>query len=159
MKLPLSLLVLLATCWWLLSGHGTPLLLGLGAVSVLFTLWLAVRMDVIDRESHPLHMSVGLLRFWALLLGDIVVSNLHVMRLVFSPLSKLSPEVVRVPMRHTSDLAQVLLANAITLTPGTVTIHIEDGQLVVHALTRATADDIRAGRMERRVPANVEDEA
>jgi multicomponent Na+:H+ antiporter subunit E len=64
-----------------------------------------------------------------------------------------------VPMRHTSDLAQVVLANAITLTPGTVTMEIEDGRLVVHALTRATADDIRAGTMERRVPADVEDAA
>jgi multicomponent Na+:H+ antiporter subunit E len=142
-----------------LSGYATGLLLGLGAASVLFSLWLAMRMDVIDRESHPLHISIGLLRFWALLARDIVISNLQVMRLVFSPRSALSPEVVRVPMRHTSDLAQVLLANSITLTPGTVTMHIEDGRLVVHALTRSTADDIRAGTMERRVPANVEDEA
>jgi multicomponent Na+:H+ antiporter subunit E len=159
MKLPLSLLVLLAACWWLLSGHATGLLLGLGAASVLFTLWLSMRMDVIDRESHPVHMSLRLVHFWALLLRDIVISNLQVMRLILSPRTALSPEVVRVPMRHTSDLAQVVLANAITLTPGTVTMEIEDGRLVVHALTRATADDIRAGTMERRVPSDVEDEA
>jgi multicomponent Na+:H+ antiporter subunit E len=159
MKLPLSLLVLLAACWWLLSGYATPMLLGLGAASVLFTVWLAMRMDVIDRESHPVHMSLRLVRFWALLLRDIVISNLQVMRLILSPRTALSPVVVRVPMRHTSDLAQVVLANAITLTPGTVTMEIEDGRLVVHALTRATADDIRAGTMERRVPSDVEDEA
>jgi multicomponent Na+:H+ antiporter subunit E len=159
MKLPLSLLLLLAACWWLLSGHATGLLLGLGAASVLFTLWLASRMDVIDRESHPVHMSLRLLRFWVLLLRDIVLSNLQVLRLIFSPRRALSPEVVSVPMHHTSDLAQVVLANAITLTPGTVTMEIEDGRLVVHALTRATADDIRAGTMEQRVPPDLEEEA
>lgn len=156
MKLPLSMFVVLAACWWLLSGLATGLLLGLGLVSVLFTLWLARRMDVVDRESHPLHMSLRLVRFWALLLRDIVVANLQVLRLVFSPRSALSPEVVVVSTRHSSDLGQVILANAITLTPGTVTMEIQGGRLIVHALTRAGADDVRAGVMDRRVPTDVE---
>lgn len=159
MKLPISLLLVLALCWWLLSGQTSGMLLGLGALSVLLTAWLARRMDVIDRESHPLHMSLRLARFWVRLLWDIVVSNLHVMRLIFSPRSRLSPEVVRVATQHRGDLAQVVLANAITLTPGTVTMEIDDDHLVVHALTRASADEIRAGTMDRRVPADVEDVA
>ena len=159
MHLPLRLTALLAAAWWLLSGHTDGLLLGLGAASVVLTVWLSRRMDVVDRESHPLHLSVGLARFWVLLLRDIVISNLQVLRLVFSPRAALSPRIVELPRTPREDLAQVVLANAITLTPGTVTLEIDDRHLVVHALTEAGAADILAGTMAARLPLDVEDEA
>jgi multicomponent Na+:H+ antiporter subunit E len=46
-----------------------------------------------------------------------------------------------------------MFANSITLTPGTVTLEVEEGSLRVHALTRAAAEGLATGEMDRRVTA------
>ncbi len=48
-----SLTLFLAIVWLLLSGHFEPLILSFGAASVVFVVFLAHRMDVIDHEGHP----------------------------------------------------------------------------------------------------------
>lgn len=155
MKSSITLFASLAATWWLLSGQPGVLLASLGLASVLTTVALVRRMDLIDGQSHPLHMSPALLRFWGQLLREIVVANVQVVRLILSPRTALRPEVVTVPMPQASVVGQVVLANAITLTPGTVTMDIDDGRLVVHALTAAGAADVRDGSMARRVPDDV----
>ena len=56
------------------------------------------------------------------------------------PTLKLSPKMIRVPARQNSDLGKVVFGNSITLTPGTVTIELEEDVIVVHALTEELAD-------------------
>ncbi len=160
MKHTISLGLMLAALWWVLSGFAQPLLLGFGAFSVVFTLWLARRMDAIDRESHPIHLSFGLLRFWARLIVEIVVSNLQVLSAILSPRANaLQPHFLRVRVRQTSDLGKVILANSITLTPGTVSIALNGDELLVHALTRASGQGVRDGQLDLLVPADVEEVA
>jgi len=48
---------------------------------------------------------------------------------------------------------QAILANSITLTPGTLALDVHDGEIIVHALTRAGADELERGEMDRRVAA------
>ncbi len=157
MKHLLSLGTILAALWVALSGQFQPLLLGFGAVSVAFALLVARRMAVIDRESHPLHMSFGLLRYWALLLRDIIIANLQVVREILRPRLKIDPTVVSFESRQQTDLGKVILGNSITLTPGTVTLEIKGQTFTVHGLTRASADDAAAGIMDARVPPDVEE--
>lgn len=152
----LALLLSLCIAWWLLSGHTGGLLLSLGAASVLLVALLARRMDLVDRDSHPLHMSWRLLRFWAWLLAEIVKANLQVVALVLSARPALSPSTLRVRIGQHSDLGKVILGNAITLTPGTVTLDIIGDEVLVHALTAASARDVRSGAIDRRVPRDVE---
>lgn len=152
-----SLFLLLCLTWWLLSGHGGWLLPALGLASVALATWLSWRMDVVDRESHPLHLSARLIRFWAWLLREIVVANAQVVRLVLSPRAALRPQVLEVATRQRSVLGRVVLGNAITLTPGTVTLDLRGNRLLVHALTPASAEDVRAGVIDRRVPGDVEE--
>jgi len=52
-----SLLAALYLFWILMSGFFTPFLLAAGLGSVLFVAWLAHRMNLIDREGHPLHLT------------------------------------------------------------------------------------------------------
>ncbi|MGB7206276.1 MAG: Na+/H+ antiporter subunit E, partial [Anderseniella sp.] len=52
-----------------------------------------------------------------------------------------------------TEIGQVIYGNSITLTPGTITVDIENGELLVHALTQAGADGVKAGDMDRRVAA------
>ncbi len=60
---------------------------------------------------------------------------------------KINPGEIRIRTRLRSDLARVLLANSITLTPGTVTVDIEDDYLYIHWLSTKTTNVIYAGEI------------
>lgn len=151
MKHALGVTVFLAAVWLALSGHYTGLLLSLGAASVLLVLWLSLRMDVVDHEGHPLHLTYRIPVYWLWLAWEIAKSNWQVMKIILSPSLPISPTVVRVTAHEKTEMGQVIFANSITLTPGTVSMGVEDGVIEVHALTRAGAEGLEDGEMDRRV--------
>ena len=67
------------------------------------------------------------------------------------PRLPITPTVIHIPTRLTGELELTTLGSSITLTPGTVTIDVVDGALVVHALTAAAAEEAGDGAMERRI--------
>ena len=150
---PISLGIALYLLWIVLSGFFQPLLLVLGVVSTLIVLFIALRMEVVDRESHPVHLTLRLPLYWLWLLWEIVKSNVVVARLIWSPSLPISPTVFQVPTSQKSQLGQVVYANSITLTPGTVSMTLENNQVRVHALTEDIAKDLQTGAMDRRVTA------
>ncbi len=147
----ISLALVLFALWLLLSGHYVPLLIGLGALSVLLVVTIALRMDVVDREGHPSHLSPKALLYWPWLGWEIVKANLDVARRILDPRLPISPIVIRLKTTQKSDLGRVIYANSITLTPGTVSIDIDGEHIEVHALTREAAQALRTGDMDRRV--------
>ena len=151
MKHILSMSVALVVLWILLSSHFEPLLLGLGAASVLLTLYIALRMDVIDHESHPFHLTTRLLKFWILLYWEIIKANVDVVFRVlgFRPIS---PTVINLPVPHKTDLGRVIYANSITLTPGTVSIEVRQDCIIVHALSEEGARELENGYLAGIVP-------
>ncbi|GIX22170.1 MAG: cation transporter [Gammaproteobacteria bacterium] len=147
----LSTVAALIVLWLVNSGHYTPLLLGLGAVSVLLVAFLAGRMAAVDGvwpDGPPLWRVPGYL-VW--LLGQIVAANLDVLRRIWRGPASLSPRLVELPLSMRSEWAQALYANSITLTPGTVTVDIGGGRLLVHALSEGAAAGLADGAMARRV--------
>lgn len=146
-----SLVMTLALAWLLLSGHYTPLLLGLGAASVMFVVWLTRRMAVVDDESQPLRIALRAPRYWLWLLGQILLSNLAVARRILRPRADIAPRLFRVPVTNFSEMAQVVYANSITLTPGTVSVRVVDNEIIVHALTENGESGLRDGDMGARV--------
>jgi multicomponent Na+:H+ antiporter subunit E len=147
----ISLALVCYGLWLLLSGHYVPLLLSLGALSVAIVVWVALRMDVIDREGHPIHLTGNALRYWPWLLWEIVKANIDVTRRILAPRMPISPSVVRLRSSQKTDVGRVIYANSITLTPGTVSIDIDGDAITVHALTREAAAALRGGDMDRRV--------
>jgi len=158
MKHTVSLFILLALLWWILSGYTKVLLLSLGLVSVALTVFISHRMDVIDSESHPTHISFKLVIYWLHLLREIVVSNIAMVKLILSPRPDIDPRIIRVSIRQKTDLGKVVLGNSITLTPGTVTLDFNnfEDEIEVHALNQAFAEDVEAGSLDKRVPAHIE---
>lgn len=148
----ISLTITLYLLWLGLSGHFEPLLMGIGAASTLLVVYLALRMDVVDRESHPIHLTGRLFRFWGYLSKEILLTNLDVMRRVLSRGPNISPRYVDVPLPQKSDLGRVIYANSITLTPGTVSVELDRQSIKVHALSKEGAEDLATGEMARRVP-------
>ncbi len=153
-KHAISLGLLLAVIWLLLSGHYTLLLISFGVLSVALVVLLALRMDVVDHEGHPLHLnSQALVIYWCWLLKEIFVSNIYVCRLILSPAMPISPTVIALRSSQSSDLARVIFANSITLTPGTVTIDVDGDITEVHAITEEAATSLLQGSMDARVTA------
>jgi len=145
-------LVLIAT-WLLWSGFFKPLLLGLGALSCLLTLYLVRRMGYFDNERFAFHYDYRLLGFWVWLGREIIASSLDVARVVLRRHIEVEPTLIDIDASHLAPVDQVLLGNSITLTPGTLTLDVHEGRLRVHSLTAKGAAALEEGEMQRRVAA------
>ena len=154
MKYGLSFGLTLFILWMLLSGQYTVdshLILFLGLASCAFVVAIALRMKIADREGHPIHLLGPSLRYIPWLLWAIVKSNIDVTRCILNPRLPISPTLVKVKAGQQSELGQTIFANSITLTPGTVSLDVEEGVILVHALTRESAEEVADGEMDRRV--------
>lgn len=140
--------------WFMLSGHTEVLLIALGLLSTLLTIFLSRRMNIIDHESYPFHLSMRLLRYYLFLGKEILVTNIDVVKRIIKPGSSISPIIIELPASQKSDLGKVIYANSITLTPGTVTLALEGDKVKVHALSKEGAEDLQTGRMAKAVPDN-----
>tara|TARA_B100001057_G_scaffold229112_1_gene229375 strand:- start:319 stop:612 length:294 start_codon:yes stop_codon:yes gene_type:complete len=94
------------------------------------------------------------------MLYQIWLSNLHTLRLALSPneLPEVEPTLVRIKTNLKTDFGKWMLANSITLTPGTITIDIKDDELLIHSLSRLTTEGVEGDGMERRIAAIFERE-
>lgn len=151
MRYVISLALVMAALWLGLSGLFKPVILALGVVSIALAAWLSWRMDVIGVEHNPGLFSWRLPIYWAWLVWQIVLSNVDVGRAVFDPRGRIRQRLVRVPARQSRELTRVTYANSITLTPGTVSLRLEGNEILVHALTEASAQGVLSGEMGDRV--------
>jgi multicomponent Na+:H+ antiporter subunit E len=137
--------------WLLLSGIYTPFLVlsGLGA-SIAVAL-LAQRMELADREGHPIHLALAAAAYWPWLFKEILKSGWQVTRIILDPRLPISPTLVRFKPSQKTAVALATHANSITLTPGTITVEAGHDEFLVHALTREAAAGVVASEMDRRV--------
>ncbi|WP_205743196.1 Na+/H+ antiporter subunit E [Halioglobus maricola] len=142
-------MAILFTCWLLWSGLYKPLLIGLGVFSSLLSLWLAQRMGFF-RHAMPVRSLVRLPALWWWVLGEVIQSSIEVARVVLSPSLPIEPELVELTTQEKTDSGKVILGNSITLSPGTVTIDVDEDRLLVHCLTSASAAGLKSGEAERR---------
>jgi len=142
--------VVFAVAWLMWSGHYSPLLLLLGALSCGLVLILASRTGFFEVDIYALHLGPALPQYWFWLLKEITKANFTVARIVLSPRMPIEPVIVSVDARHLPLVSQATLANAITLTPGTVSIDVDRGMIEVHCLTAAAALELKGGEMVRR---------
>lgn len=150
----ISLGTTLAVLWALLSGMFEPLLLGLGIASVVLTVWIAHKMDVVDHEGHPIHLGPRALLYYPWLGLEIVKANWDVAKIILSPRMKIQPHIFKTKATQLSDVGLTTYANSITLTPGTVTISMDDeGMFEIHALTHAAREGVESLEMDRRCTA------
>lgn len=147
-----ALFIVLMVVWCIWSGMFKPLLIGLGIFSCFLCVWLAVRMRFF-RSSDLLKLLPRLPGFWFWLVGEIVKSSIEVARVVLSPSLPASPTIINLKCAPQTEMGRVILGNAITLTPGTVTLDIFEDNIVVHCLTSKGAADMKKNLMNQRVVA------
>jgi multicomponent Na+:H+ antiporter subunit E len=131
----------LAVLWLLLSGmwwHG--IITGFGVFSVIASIYMTNRFGLIDGETVPFRNMARFGRYWLWLGGEIFKANIEVVKLALSPDLNIKPVMTHLGVSEGSDLARTTFANSITLTPGTVTVEVEEGGFLIHALDESFAD-------------------
>lgn len=97
-------------------------------------------------EQVRVRRPLVLLRFIVVVLYDIVVANITVARLILGSTERLQPAFVVMPLALRNEVAISLLANTISLTPGTVSTFVSADRrcLVIHSLHTTTPDELLA---------------
>lgn len=138
--------------WLLLSGHFTPLLLTLGAASVLLTLAAVRRLERAQRLAQQLRPTWRLLPYLLWLFGKVLRANIAVARRILDPRLPISPSWQAIDSAPDSPNQLTLYANSVTLTPDTLTTGVDaQGRLMVHALWPECIEALRDGEMQRRI--------
>jgi multicomponent Na+:H+ antiporter subunit E len=147
----LILFVYLSVFWLLLSGHFERDMLTYGAISCALVLAASLRARLVDDERLPVQMVFRSWRYLPWLLTEIVKSNIDVAKIILDPALPMRPHIVRTQASQRTDVGKVIFANSITLTPGTITLAVRRGEMVVHALDDPFADGLETGEMNQRV--------
>ena len=147
----LSLTALLVVFWLVNSGHYTPLILGLGVASIILVLITVTRMNVVDEESVPFHLARELPSYYLWLIVELVKSNFQVVRRIWSDTKQLKPAMETIQITQHSDMGRVILANSISLTPGTMTTAVTADSITVHALDISSIDELKSGEFGARI--------
>ncbi len=138
--------------WILLSGKFDLFHLTLGVLSSALVSFLSADLFMYEQGKNRLSTGIRFLLYIPWLLYQIVLSTLHVTFLALHPKMKdrIDPTIVTFKTKLKTNIAKVALANSITLTPGTITIRIEDDIFYVHAISRKAAAGL-PGEMEDRL--------
>jgi len=139
--------------WVAVSGslRWPQLLFGLAAA--VFVVWFNRNLLIKPGERVPVNLKT---LFWfagylVKLLADIVVANFQVAALVLSPRMPIEPNLVTLEVDLEKTTNRVLLANSITLTPGTLTIMADDKKFLVHALTFKSGESLKNWPLLQRI--------
>lgn len=152
MKNTIWLAFLLAIFWIINSGHFDALLLSLGVISIALVIFMNQLMNKVSGHSEPPVILSWKLPFYvAWLVKEIVKSNIEVIRCIWQREPAIEPAVIKVKASQETELFKVLYANSITMTPGTVTMEVEDDVFTIHALTRASREGVESGEMDTKV--------
>ena len=138
--------------WILLSGKFDLFHLTLGVLSSALVSFLSADLLMYEQGKDRLSTGFRFIMYLPWLMYQIVLSTLHVTFLALHPKMKdqIDPTIVTFKTKLTSNIAKVALANSITLTPGTITIRVEDQIFYVHAISRKAAAGL-PGEMEERL--------
>jgi len=139
MKHTISLFITLVAFWLLNSGHYSLLILSLGLVSIVLVLVITHKMDVVDQESQPIHLTPKIFGYLYWLLIEIVSSNIRVVKYIWLRSENISPTLASIKLSQKTD------------TPGTVAIDLLEDEIIVHALLMQDIESLEVGDMDRRV--------
>lgn len=146
--------ILMMVLWLLMSGIYKPLIIGFGVMSVVLTLWVTRRMDAVDDDSVGLRLRLfKTITYFGWLMVEIVKANWAVIKIILSPKMQINQNLFHIKYSQKSDLGQVIFANSITLTPGTITVETEPGEFLVHALSYSDDDPEALADMDAHVSA------
>ncbi len=152
--------VALFAFWLLLSGRYQAKYVIIGAISAALVTFITNDLfyAVLQRsERAGIKARQVLLQIWRFLLYlpwlllQIIIANVQVAYLVLHPRMPIEPVLLLFRTRMRKGMAQVTLGNSITLTPGTITTSLEDGNYIIHTLKPPLASGLVEGKMQNNI--------
>jgi len=146
--------------WLLLSGRYQAKYIIIGAVSAALVTFLTNDLfySALQRNALPgiktrqvLRQIGNFILYIPWLVLQIILANVQVAYLVLHPRMPIEPGLLLFRTRMRKGIAQVTLANSITLTPGTITTSLEDGNYIIHNLKPPLASSLVDGTMQNKV--------
>lgn len=130
--------ILLLLLWMIFNGRITLEVFLFGAVICAWVYWFICKyMGYSWQREKQLIKKVPLyLKYAVVLVWEIFKANIDVIKIVLSPKLEVEPALMRFHTDLKSEASWVTLANSITLTPGTYTAELENGDYVVQALDK-----------------------
>ena len=143
---------LLFVFWIVLTATFIVYELVLGAICSAFVavISFSILAHTLDRRITPMVM----LRFplYAVaMIWEITKANIDVALIIINPKLPIDPRIIEYKTYLPDDLPRTVFADSITLTPGTVTVELEEDSLFVHCLAPHHEEGLREGRLERLV--------
>ncbi|MBO4211978.1 MAG: Na+/H+ antiporter subunit E [Oscillospiraceae bacterium] len=137
---------------WLCLNGGLTLeicLLGLGLIALLaLPAWVlfgyGLRSELRFWRRLPFFLAFVVVMIWKILLA-----NLDVLQIILNREKKIHPVLVHCHTSLKTEFCRFLLANSITLTPGTITVSMQDDLLTVHCLSKDMLEDTENGVIVR----------
>ncbi len=149
-KLPPVVWLLLFGLWVLFSGKFGVFHLSSGALVVILIAWLHSHLPTTDEAAPPLR-TLRFIAYGPWLLWQMILSSVYVSKAILSPSRHLDPELFAFRSAQQGELPKFILANSITLTPGTLTVDLEEDRFLIHSLSDKTKQDLMSGEMQRKV--------
>jgi len=144
--------------WIVFNGRITAEILIIGALVALavFAFFCKFMDYSIKKEILFYKNLVFFFEYLYLLIKEIVKANLAVTHMILTQKEVMEPVIVTFKTKLQTETAKVMLANSITLTPGTITVSLEEDEFVVHCLDKSLSEGIESSsfvelleRMER----------
>jgi Multisubunit Na+/H+ antiporter, MnhE subunit len=139
--------------WLLLTWSFTAQEMIAGAVVSLAVALFASRFFIHENAFwlfNPLKLG-ALIAYVFIFLRELVKANVDMARRCFGGCKEVNPGIVKVPVDLNGDYAQAMLANSITLTPGTITLDIAEQEgktwYYIHWIDVAETDRVKAGKL------------
>ena len=154
MKKFFSTFVFCFLVWILLAGVSlSELLLG-GGISVVLALLIAKFTNITVRWKTPVQIVLFIVLYLPVFLYELFKSNIDVLFRVLNPKLPINPGFVKVKSQVGGKLGKLILANSITLTPGTISVDADEEGIFVHWINVSGIDDKEysekiAGKFER----------
>jgi len=137
--------------WIILNCRASGDVQASGVLAVLLVFDFCLQYTAYSARNEWVALKVGgmLLQYLLLLLWEMVLANIQVIGIVLSPKIKIRPCIIHFQPKLKSTLGRVLLANSITVVPGSVTAEMTDKGYRVHALTPEIAESVRNSAFEK----------
>ena len=129
--------------WVIFNGNFTLeiCLLGIVIAGGIFAFTCKFMDYSVEKEKQNIRRILKFIRYCCVLVKEIVKANFAVMHMILSEKEEVEPALVSFHSDMETSVAKAMVANAITLTPGTITVSLEDSEYVVHCLD----DDFAVG--------------
>ena len=134
--------LLLLAVWIILNGKITVEICVLGALisAALFYFMCRYMEYGLPKELLLFRLTPLFIRYFWVLVKEIVRANVCVLKIIVSPELEPEPAFVYFDVKFRTGMAKVMLADSITLTPGTITVSVENDRFCVHCLDRELAE-------------------